>query len=73
MTGCILEMEWADLPNQASRLAILQVHNQDRPLYNVDLGYWAEMTEGWNGADLSLHTYCGFYSMRLFVSIQGCR
>lgn len=43
-----------DLPNQESRLAILQVHNQDRPLYNVDLGYWAEMTEGWNGADLSL-------------------
>lgn len=43
-----------DLPNQESRLAILQVHNQDRPLQNVDLTYWAEITEGWNGADLSL-------------------
>ena len=43
-----------DLPNKQSRLAILQVHNQDRPLHNIDLAYWAEITEGWNGADLSL-------------------
>lgn len=43
-----------DLPNKQSRLAILQVHNQDRPLHNVDLAYWAEITESWNGADLSL-------------------
>lgn len=43
-----------DLPDQNSRLSILQVHNQDRPLNNVDLSYWAEITEGWNGADLAL-------------------
>ncbi len=44
-----------DLPDQASRLAILQVHNSDRPLAdNIDLLYWATQTEGWNGADLSL-------------------
>ncbi len=43
-----------DLPNSSSRLAILQVHNQERPLQDVDLGSWAEATEGWNGADLAL-------------------
>ncbi|MBE9181190.1 AAA family ATPase [Oculatella sp. LEGE 06141] len=43
-----------DLPNQASRLAILQVHNQTRPLADVDLTLWAEQTDGWNGADLAL-------------------
>ncbi|MBF2025806.1 MAG: AAA family ATPase [Oscillatoriales cyanobacterium C42_A2020_001] len=43
-----------DLPNQASRLAILQVHNSDRPLMEVDLVHWASQTEGWNGADLAL-------------------
>lgn len=43
-----------DLPNLESRLAILQVHNQGRPLENVDLGYWAGLTEGWNGASLEL-------------------
>ncbi|HEY9859893.1 MAG TPA: AAA family ATPase, partial [Candidatus Obscuribacterales bacterium] len=43
-----------DLPDQASRLAILQVHNQDRPLQDVDLASWAAQTEGWNGADLAL-------------------
>ncbi|MCA2552263.1 MAG: AAA family ATPase [Microcystis sp. M04BS1] len=43
-----------DLPNASSRLAILGVHNDERPLEDVDLGYWAEATEGWNGADLSL-------------------
>lgn len=43
-----------DLPNQESRLAILKVHNQDRPLQDVDLAYWATVTEGWNGADLAL-------------------
>ncbi|MDB9395187.1 AAA family ATPase [Microcystis aeruginosa] len=43
-----------DLPNASSRLAILGVHNDERPLQDVDLGYWAEATEGWNGADLSL-------------------
>lgn len=43
-----------DLPDLASRLAILQVHSQGRPLQDVDLQYWAEMTKGWNGADLTL-------------------
>ncbi|NER34237.1 MAG: AAA family ATPase [Oscillatoria sp. SIO1A7] len=44
-----------DLPNRASRFAILQVHNQDRPLGDdMDLDYWADQTEGWNGADLAL-------------------
>jgi transitional endoplasmic reticulum ATPase len=43
-----------DLPDRPSRLAILQVHNGDRPLQNVDLAHWAEETETWNGADLAL-------------------
>ncbi len=43
-----------DLPNLESRLAILQVHNLERPLQDVNLVYWAEVTEGWNGADLAL-------------------
>lgn len=43
-----------DLPNEASRLSILEVHNGDRPLQDVDLAYWAAQTEGWNGADLAL-------------------
>lgn len=43
-----------DLPDQSSRLAILQVHNQDRPLDKVDLAEWAGQTDGWNGADLAL-------------------
>jgi transitional endoplasmic reticulum ATPase len=43
-----------DLPDQASRLAILQVHNRKRPLADVDLAHWATQTEGWNGADLAL-------------------
>ena len=43
-----------DLPDEASRLAILQVHNHDRPLAAVDLAYWATQTDGWNGADLTL-------------------
>lgn len=42
-----------DLPDQASRLAILQVHNHDRPI-QADLSAWATQTEGWNGADLTL-------------------
>lgn len=43
-----------DLPDLESRLAILQVHNNDRPLSEVDLTVWAAQTEGWNGADLAL-------------------
>lgn len=43
-----------DLPNLESRLAILQVHNSDRPLSGVNLTDWATQTKGWNGADLAL-------------------
>jgi len=43
-----------DLPDEPSRLAILQVHNEDRPLLEVDLAALAAQTEGWNGADLAL-------------------
>lgn len=43
-----------ELPDQASRLSILHVHNDDRPLSEVDLSYWATQTDGWNGADLAL-------------------
>ena len=42
------------LPDAAGRLAILQVHNSDRPLEAVDLADWATRTDGWNGADLAL-------------------
>ena len=43
-----------DLPDLASRLDILQVYTQGRPLLDVNLTYWSEVTEGWNGADLVL-------------------
>lgn len=43
-----------DLPDHVCRLAILRVHNGDRPLADVDLASWAAQTEGWNGADLAL-------------------
>jgi transitional endoplasmic reticulum ATPase len=43
-----------DLPDASSRLSILQVHNQGRPIAPVNLAEWAEQTEGWNGADLAL-------------------
>ena len=43
-----------DLPDRDTRLAILQVHNHDRPLSGVDLAHWANVTEDWNGADLAL-------------------
>lgn len=43
-----------DLPDAQSRLSILHVHNQERPLEGVDLESWANQTEGWNGADLAL-------------------
>jgi transitional endoplasmic reticulum ATPase len=44
-----------DLPDQDSRLAILQVHNRERPLNaEVDLASWAAQTIGWNGAELAL-------------------
>ncbi|BAS55683.1 AAA ATPase [Leptolyngbya boryana NIES-2135] len=43
-----------DLPDHMSRLAILHVHNRDRPLEEVELDSFAAQTEGWNGADLAL-------------------
>ncbi|MBC7881315.1 MAG: AAA family ATPase [Anaerolineae bacterium] len=43
-----------DLPSTESRFAILQVHNQERPIVGVDLAEWAERTEGFSGADLAL-------------------
>ncbi len=43
-----------DLPDRTSRLAILQVHNHDRPLAAVELTTWADLTDSWNGADLAL-------------------
>jgi transitional endoplasmic reticulum ATPase len=43
-----------DLPDESSRLAILQVHNSDRPLEEIDLTHWASQTPDWNGADLAL-------------------
>jgi transitional endoplasmic reticulum ATPase len=44
-----------DLPDLPSRLAILQVHNHDRPLADtVYLAEWAAQTDGWNGAELAL-------------------
>jgi transitional endoplasmic reticulum ATPase len=46
-----LKIDW---PDSDSRLAILQVHNQNRPLWQIDLSHWATVTEGWNGADLAL-------------------
>jgi len=43
-----------DLPDAPSRLSILQVHNQGRPLVDVDLAALADQTADWNGADLAL-------------------
>jgi transitional endoplasmic reticulum ATPase len=44
-----------DLPDAASRLAILQVHTQKRPIApDVNLEDWVAQTEDWNGADLAL-------------------
>jgi transitional endoplasmic reticulum ATPase len=45
-----------DLPSENTRLEILKIQNQDRPLQNVNLENWARKTEGWNGADLTLLT-----------------
>lgn len=42
------------LPDEAGRLGILEVHNQERPLEGILLPEWAARTEGWNGADLAL-------------------
>ena len=45
-----------DLPDDSSRLSILRVHSQHRPLHEVDLAFWASQTLGWNGAELALLT-----------------
>jgi transitional endoplasmic reticulum ATPase len=43
-----------DLPTQNDRLAILAVHNRDRPLSeDLQLEQWAARTDGYNGADLA--------------------
>ncbi|WP_225882651.1 AAA family ATPase [Thalassoporum mexicanum] len=43
-----------DLPAESDRLAILAVHNRDRPLAeDVNLDQWAGRTDGYNGADLA--------------------
>ena len=44
-----------ELPDEPSRMAILQVHNQTRPIAaEVNFREWASRTQGWNGADLAL-------------------
>ena len=43
-----------ELPDADSRFAILDIHNRDRPLVDVNLEEWAQTTAGWNGADLEL-------------------
>jgi transitional endoplasmic reticulum ATPase len=57
-----------DLPDVNSRLAILRVHNANRPLgEDVDLYHWATQTEGWNGADLALFSnQAALEAIRLF-------
>jgi transitional endoplasmic reticulum ATPase len=57
-----------DLPDVNSRLAILRVHNANRPLAeDVDLHHWATQTEGWNGADLALFSnQAALEAIRLF-------
>ncbi|NJL85267.1 MAG: AAA family ATPase [Leptolyngbyaceae cyanobacterium SM1_1_3] len=42
------------LPDAEGRLSILAVHNQNRPLHNVELADWANCTPDWSGADLAL-------------------
>ncbi len=42
------------LPDQASRLSILEVHLRDKPIDSeIVLGEIADMTEGYSGADLA--------------------
>ncbi|MEL6326612.1 MAG: AAA family ATPase [Cyanobacteria bacterium J06626_23] len=66
-----LQLE-VDLPDRDSRLAILQVHNQDRPIEGLNLSTWADGTEGWNGADLALlSNLAAFESVREYRAQQG--
>lgn len=49
-----LQLE-VELPGEPSRRAILQVHNQTRPIAeDVNFSEWVARTNGWNGADLAL-------------------
>jgi len=60
-----------DLPDTPSRLAILQVHNQDRPLSDVDLSHYAQLTQGWSGADLALlSNQAALQAIRRFRSLN---
>ncbi|MEO0756068.1 MAG: AAA family ATPase [Cyanobacteria bacterium J06648_16] len=66
-----LQLE-VDLPDRDSRLAILQVHNQDRPIEGLNLSTWADGTEGWNGADLALlSNQAALESVREYRAQQG--
>ena len=62
-----------DLPDETARLAILQVHNQGRPLAtDLDLTAWAAATEGWNGADLAfLSNRAAIFAIRRHQNIYG--
>ena len=64
-----------DLPDETARLAILQVHNQGRPLAtDLDLGAWAKSTDGWNGADLAfLSNRAAIFAIRRHQSIYGTK
>ncbi|WP_245395445.1 AAA family ATPase [Anthocerotibacter panamensis] len=57
------------LPDTEARLAILRVHNQDRPLAgDVDLALWATQTQHWSGADLALLS-----NQAAVAAIRRCR
>jgi transitional endoplasmic reticulum ATPase len=65
-----------DLPDRASRRAILAVHNRDRPLAaDLDLDYWADRTENCSGADLAfLSNRAAIFAIRrhqLEISLEG--
>jgi len=64
-----------DLPDETARLAILQVHNQGRPLAtDLDLTAWAAATEGWNGADLAfLSNRAAIFAIRRHQAIYGAK
>jgi len=64
-----------DLPDETARLAILQVHNQGRPLAtDLDLTTWAAATEGWNGADLAfLSNRAAIFAIRRHQTIYGAK
>ncbi|HBR00128.1 MAG TPA: AAA family ATPase, partial [Cyanobacteria bacterium UBA11691] len=60
-----------DLPDTPSRLAILQVHNHNRPLSGIDLSHYAQLTLGWSGADLALlSNQAALQSIRRFRTLN---